>query len=172
MSRFLTNVVSKITAQTKSFKDLETDAVEIGSQDLYKFFNGLNLKFQPSGFVYLSDVDYYLLDKALLKSILRSDGTDRYVYRKEGGDCDNFAKVLLGRINEMEILCDLKRGTAFGYVSGLIYLPDKPEPVSHAMNCFIYKDKKSGDLKFKLIEPQSDKFIDHDERNLYKLILI
>ena len=167
MSRFVTDIFSKLTAQQKAFTDLSTGADKINTTELRKFIQPI----VKTTAIYLVDRDYVLLDKAVVKKVLKNDGTDRYNYTKEGGDCDNFAITLLGRVKEMEILCDMKQGTAFGLVLGSIWVPGKEEPVNHAMNCFVYKDKNDA-MRFKLIEPQNDKLIEHDERNKYWLILM
>ena len=90
--------------------------------------------------IYLSD-GYYLRDtKQSLIDFLAKDNTDKFIYKKEVADCDDFSFRLLGNASFGDL-----EGTAFGI------LWTKTSKCNHAVNCYI-----DNELNVWIVEPQND----------------
>lgn len=87
-----------------------------------------------------------------LKGFLKKDNIDEYKYVKEGFDCDDFAKVLLGREKEWYRFNTQEVGSTFGIVFGDIRGSETDtQQRAHAVNVFIDQDGQMW-----LVEPQND----------------
>lgn len=72
-----------------------TSTKEISNTDLYKL---LRVKF-PKAALYLSDMSYKLCSLADINYFLKQDRTNRYEYKNEIFDCDNFSYRLMGQFS-------------------------------------------------------------------------
>lgn len=115
--------------------------------------------------VWLDDRDYSTYKREDLIAFLKVDNTDSYKYVKEGFDCDDFAKVMVGREKEWYEWSQKERGSAFGIVRGDIrkYAPFEYSP--HAMNVYIDENRKVW-----LVEPQSDGWYEPNDKSTYWLV--
>jgi hypothetical protein len=89
----------------------------------------------------VSDERYRLMTKEQLLNLLKQDKTDQYTWVEEDWDCDNFAEVLDGNIDEMTY----PQGYAFGQLWFFT------NTFGHAINFAILDTKE-----LILIEPQND----------------
>jgi len=102
-------------------------------------FSIINAEF-PKGTKFISDVDYKTTTKKEIMRFLKNDISDKYNYVSELYDCDDFSFKLMGQASN----------PSWGALPfGIIYI--KGGGVSHALNCFIDKDRELW-----LIEPQND----------------
>lgn len=104
--------------------------------------------------LHVCDTDYYTYGTESLKTFLSSDNTNDIKYVPEGFDCDDFAKVLLGRekLWAYPLSQTVQRASTFGMVTGDIRkMETDTEKRLHAVNCFIDEE---GVLW--LVEPQND----------------
>ena len=100
--------------------------------------------------VYLSDVEYTEYTISEVESFIEScDYTDEMQHRDQTFDCDDFAQVLCGRVNN-----ELP-GIPFGI---LWYHGRNGEPWHHAVNIFYCGYTR----RMYLIEPQTDHIYDFD----------
>ena len=96
------------------------------------------------------DSKYRAVDLETWKLILKRSQIDKYRYRSDIKDCDNFVAALFGTIpleygvNTVGLVIDY---------SG-----------RHAYNALVYYDTDITDLKIALVEPQSDEFVTTDDR--------
>lgn len=160
-----TDFFSKVKAQARNLISyIGDDAVNGTHADVYQALKDYGMGDAP---IYIADHDYFFPEKKKVETFLRCDGTNEYVYKKEGGDCDDFAWVLKGRFTEQCMLKSAKRGLALGIVWGSIYIKADEPPVRHAMNLVIDAEKN-----VYLIEPQSDAMTHPDPRNTYDFICL
>jgi hypothetical protein len=101
----------------------------------------------------ISDSRYRLMTRDQLISLLKQDKTDQHSWIEEDWDCDNFAEVLDGNIDEMTY----PEGYAFGQL--WFYT----NTFGHAINFAILDTRE-----LVLIEPQNDEiFTWQDIKNKY-----
>jgi hypothetical protein len=99
------------------------------------------------GAIFLSDGFYFLYpDKDILK-VLSEDLTDLQMWISTYFDCDDFAQVVAGLVNQQ------LKGAPFGT------LWFKGPKIYHAINCFYSLEQK----KMKVVEPQTDKIYDFNK---------
>lgn len=168
MKRYFRNPVSKFRSQKRARcvnLAKRSEAVE-GREIFQQVKNQCNVDGKQ---VSISDRQYALLDEKVLKKALRRDGTDKFTYTKEGGDCDDFAQILCGRVKEYAMLCDFKAGAAFGVCAGELWAVGQKDGgmVKHAMNIVVTAERQVF-----LVEPQTDKWYRPDPRNVYWYIII
>lgn len=97
-------------------------------------------KFPDQGELYLSDHLYLMCNTADISKFLQQDATNKYGYKSEEYDCDDFAYRLMGQFSILGW-----SHLAFGIVW----------TNAHALNCFVDETEK-----FWFVEPQSDKIIE------------
>lgn len=101
----------------------------------------------------IGDRTYLAYTKNTLIDFLNCNVSDKHTYVSETFDCDDFARVLVGREREwFATRVNTKNGSTFGTVWGDIRLvggKNKANP--HAMNVFIDNNRN-----VYLIEPQTD----------------
>ena len=166
MKRYFNNPISKIRSQRRArCVNLKKNTKSIGSSELYNLVRAQ--AFAPGHAISTDDNVYLLLDEKVLKKMLKRDGTDKLKYRKEGGDCDDFAEILNGRVKEQAMLCDFDKGAAFGTVAGQLYEVGQENPVNHKMNIVVTTKREVW-----LVEPQNDKWFRPDKRNEYWYIIV
>lgn len=134
--------------------------LDLSNTEVYKLLNTA-LRLNDTG-LWLNDGDYSTYSMATLKAFLKADNTDSFKYIKEGFDCDDFAKVLLGREKEWYDFSQKERGSCFGYVRGDIRKYDPNTPSYHAMNIYIDENRKVW-----LVEPQTDEFFEPNEHSTF-----
>lgn len=102
--------------------------------------------------VRLGDGTYCAYSKAALETFLASDPTNGLRYKSESFDCDDFARVLVGREREWFRRANGDGGSTLGTIWGDIRLASAPTVVRpHALNFFIDADRQ-----FWIVEPQND----------------
>lgn len=163
MKRFINNPWRKLRAQGRALASrIDKNAEDASGRDLRKLV-GEQTGIPPNR-VWVDDRDYFLPQKKVVESFLYWDGTNHYKYGKEGRDCDVFALILLGRVEEACMLNDCKRGAAYGIVIGEFVLGGK-RTVMHMMNICVTADRAVW-----LIEPQDDRWYRPHPENFYQMI--
>lgn len=164
---FPSHLFSELMSSNKDYKDISRD----------KLKEVIRKKLGKTGYLSISDGKEYASPtrKQILK-FLKRDQTDKFVYKAETFDCDNFAIILLSRLYESQYVAGAKRSVTFGFLSGLIYKSRKlgekttdkdAKPEKHQMN-FVVTSKGS----LYLVEPQNDELYYPDPRNEYWVIYI
>ena len=97
--------------------------------------------------MFLSDQDYYCPTYDQVKDLLQKTSFERYKYKAETFDCDDFARILSAFVIQCSYDMDWPQPWAFGVVFG--YFPDLKG--HHARN-FCYTQ----DRELILPEPQND----------------
>lgn len=170
MKRFFKNPISKLRGTRRAlFVSIDEDSTKISGAELREILN-VQLKSangEQFQILLLDDADYFMPDKKRVQSFLSSDGTKHFVFTSEGGDCDNFARILGGRAQELCMLCDCKRGIALGTAQGSIYMPSKDSFEGHMLNIVVLSDQSVW-----LIEPQSGTLYKQHPSNNYEMISI
>ena len=116
----------------------------------------LNKIFKNAKWIETSDNDYFTYSKSDLERFLNFDFTDLNRYKRELFDCDDFAKVLLGRERCWIRQLRIASGSTFGIIHGDIRsYEEDTNPRYHAVNFVILKNDDKEELW--LIEPQNDK---------------
>lgn len=92
------------------------------------------------GKIFLSDGFYFLYRMSEIQKVLSEDLTDVQMWINTYFDCDDFAQVVAGVINQQ------LKGIPFGT------LWFKGPGIYHAVNCFYSLEEK----KMKVVEPQTD----------------
>ena len=105
--------------------------------------------FSTSGGVFISDGFYFLYPDTQVKKVLSEDLTDLQMWINTYFDCDDFAQVVSGLMN------DKLKGVPFGV------LWFRGPGFYHAVNCYYSRDQK----KMKLVEPQNDAIYDFNKTN-------
>jgi hypothetical protein len=96
-----------------------------------------------------------------------------YNHEKKGTtDCDDFAIMLMGRsrewFSEVDLPDGIQGGLAFGYVSGDLRKPDKPNDARHhAINIAITDDRR-----VIYIEPQKSEIVTHAGNSVIRRVFI
>jgi len=109
------------------------------------------------GGVFLSDSFYFLYPDREIAKVLSEDLTDLQMWISTYFDCDDFAQVVAGVVNQH------LKGVPFGT------LWFKGRNIYHAINCFYSRDQK----KMKVVEPQTDKIYDFNkDRHCPMLVVI
>lgn len=106
----------------------------------------------------IGDRTYVAYELETLKEFLRDDVSDKLEYVSETFDCDDFARVLVGRERVWygkRAPPGVQGGSTLGVVWGDIRLNASRDPYPHAMNFFIDSERR-----VHLIEPQSDRIYD------------
>lgn len=108
------------------------------------------------GAVYLSDGFYFLYpDKDVIK-VLGEDLTDLQMWINTYFDCDDFAQVVAGVVNQQ------LKGIPFGT------LWFKGSGIYHAVNCYYSKDQR----KMKVVEPQTDGIYNFDKSKYCPMLVV
>lgn len=132
---------------------------EISLNELHKLIPMEKIK---DGVIYLkhpklfvTDFNYKLPRKEDIETFLKNDWTNLKKFKEETFDCDEFAMILLGRLNEAF------PGFAVGYA----------QSYNHVFNLFIDHKKQ-----VYIIEPQSDKIFkpkkEYKGKRSYKLQMV
>lgn len=153
LPRLFHHPVSKFRAQRRPLRaDVTSGGEEIDGPELAAI---LREAFGAED-VYLARADrhYTTVDEATLRAWFRTDGTRRYRWKAEGGDCDDFADIAIGRVREAQMLGSRGRAVALGRIWALDFSLEAPgEPVKltgpHAMVFAVLKDRS-----VVLVEPQ------------------
>lgn len=155
--KFFKNPISKARAQRRAIlTDITQGGQDLDGRDLVELLRGI-VGGKDDVYIARADRDYRTVDESVLHAFLRGDGTDAYRWTPEGGDCDDFAAILLGRIREAQMLASSDRAMAVGEVWALSFWleePGKPPKQTdpHAMVFAVLNDRR-----VVLIEPQDDK---------------
>ncbi len=167
MSRFLKNPVSKFRGTFRPLCiNLPKDSVAIQGAELRTVLvNALTAT--DVQILIMDDEQYFMPRKDAILKLLSHDGTKHYVFKSEGGDCDNYARVLCGRVQELCFVCDCKAGPAFGTAQGNLFIPSKNAFERHALNIVVCSD-----LSVWLAEPQSGTLYKPHPDNKYDLIVL
>lgn len=109
----------------------------------------------PVDKIYVSDGSYLAYSIDALGKFLRADSTNTIKYQSEKFDCDDFARVLVGREREWFLQHQQQnRGSTLGICWGDIRNSEQDTtPRPHAVNFFIDSNQD-----FWLVEPQTDHF--------------
>lgn len=108
------------------------------------------------GAVFLSDSFYFLYPDAHVEKILAEDLTDLQLWIAQYFDCDDFAQVVAGVVNQQ------LKGIPFGT------LWFKGSGIYHAVNCFYSNDQK----KMKVVEPQTDGIYDFNKKKYCPMLIV
>lgn len=108
------------------------------------------------GFVIMSDGFYFLYPISSIKKVLLEDLTDLQMWISTYFDCDDFAQVVAGIVNQQ-----LK-----GIPYGILWY--KGPGVYHAINCFYSKEEK----KMKVVEPQTDRIYDFNKVKYCPMLVV
>ena len=108
------------------------------------------------GAVFLSDSFYFLYSDANVTKVLSEDLTDLQLWIAQYFDCDDFAQVVAGVVNQQ------LKGIPFGT------LWFKGPGVYHAVNCFYSNDQK----KMKVVEPQTDGIYDFNKKKYCPMLIV
>lgn len=100
------------------------------------------------------DSKYCLLPINTLKTFLQHDDTNRFQYKNESFDCDDFALVLSSEYKRACGNINLSGAGTFGIITGMLPIQKdgKWSLVGHAMNIYI-----DYDMDIYIVEPQTDK---------------
>lgn len=119
--------------------------------------------------IFVFDREYTLVQRSKFEKFVKADGTNHLMYKLEGRDCDNYGRVIDGRIQHHLFLVDASKGLTFGSVAGMIYEnKNSDEPVNHYLNIVIFESKNGPVVR--LYEPQNDMILKPDPRNTYYFI--
>ena len=140
-------------------KDMPAEDVPTGETRIYgptisasQLADAIVRDFGPvceGGDIYVSDGTYFLYSDKEIQKVLDETLSDLQMWISEYFDCDDFAQVVAGKMNE-----ELK-GSPFGT------LWFRGSNFYHAVNCFYSKDQN----KMKVVEPQTDAIYDFDKKN-------
>jgi hypothetical protein len=124
-------------------------AVEIYTKLLMKFKPKSIVEFiidwlMHRGVVYISDPQYYLVDKSILPQIKQ---TKDFKYSIDTFDCDDFSFLKKGYEEEYAYTCNKN------YAFGIIWVYSPTKGYGHALNFFF---DENGELYF--YEPQQDRY--------------
>jgi len=108
------------------------------------------------GLVIMSDGFYFLYRTREIEKVLSEDLTDVQMWINTYFDCDDFAQVVAGAINNQ------LKGIPFGT---LWY---KGPGVYHAVNCFYSREEK----KMKVVEPQTDRIYDFNKVKYCPMLVV
>ncbi len=108
------------------------------------------------GAVFLSDSFYFLYPDHEIAKVLSEDLTDLQMWISTYFDCDDFAQVVAGVVNQQ------LKGVAFGT------LWFKGRYIYHAVNCFYSHDQK----KMKVVEPQTDRIYDFNKARYCPMLVV
>lgn len=108
------------------------------------------------GLVIMSDGFYFLYPTKEIQKVLSEDLTDLQMWISTFFDCDDFAQVVAGVVNQQ-----LK-----GIPYGILWY--KGPGVYHAINCFYSKEQK----KMKVVEPQTDRIYDFDKAKYCPMLVV
>lgn len=113
-------------------------------------------RFCRGGAIFMSDGYYFLYPDAEIKKVLSEDLTDLQMWISTYFDCDDFAQVLAGVVNQQ------LKGAPFGV------LWFKCPGVYHAVNCFYSMNQR----KMKVVEPQNDAIYDFNKRRCCPMLVV
>lgn len=108
------------------------------------------------GVVFLSDGFWFLYPDHEIEKVLSEDLTDLQMWISTYFDCDDFAQVVAGVVNQQ------LKGVPFGT------LWFKGPYIYHAVNCFYSKNQK----KMKVVEPQTDKIYDFNKDRFCPMLVV
>ena len=108
------------------------------------------------GAVFLADSYYFLYPDKEIGKVLNEDLTDLQMWISQYFDCDDFAQVVAGLVNQQ------LKGVPFGT------LWFKGPGIYHAINCFYSQDQK----KMKVVEPQTDKIYDFNKQKHCPMLVV
>jgi len=121
--------------------------------------NAIARDFGPTcrgGLVIMSDGFYFLYPTREIAKVLSEDLTDVQMWINTYFDCDDFAQVVAGAINNQ------LKGIPFGT---LWY---RGPGVYHAVNCFYSKEER----KMKVVEPQTDRIYDFNRVKYCPMLVV
>jgi len=149
--RRLRHPFRKIAAAEQAFLiDVTTDGQPIPAKEMVAAVRSV---VGENAFVYAVDSEYLMWERRILDAYLERDGTDRYPYKAEGGDCDDFSFVLKGRTSEAVMRASGSKPMCIGLVVGRFKLGDAEKLTDmHMMCCALLN---GGELV--LVEPQNDR---------------
>jgi len=113
-----------------------TSQTEITGTELWKL---LNTKF-PGVTIYISDATYLLAKYDDIAIFLAQDQTNKFEYKSQSFDCDNFSYRLMGQFS-------VPKWSTLTF--GIIWTK------KHALNCIVDENKN-----FWYVEPQTDELLD------------
>jgi len=108
------------------------------------------------GAIFMSDSYYFLYPDAEIEKVLSEDLTDLQMWINTYFDCDDFAQVVAGVVNQQ------LKGAPFGV------LWFKCPNMYHAVNCFYSMNQR----KMKVVEPQTDRIYDFDKRRCCPMLVV
>ena len=108
------------------------------------------------GAIFLSDGFYFLYPDAEIRKVITEDLTDLQMWINTYFDCDDFAQVVAGVLNQQ------LKGVPFGT------LWFKCPRIYHAVNCFYSSDQK----KMKVVEPQTDAIYDFNKAKCCPMLVV
>jgi len=118
--------------------------------------------------LFFHDSNYYSFSIDDLKAFAAVDQTNKFDYKDESADCDDFAYVFLGEVKKWCWSNNVKAGTCFGIISGDLRTAEAPNtPRYHAANIYITPDKQVF-----VFEPMSDTFQSIHTNSIIELITI
>ena len=112
--------------------------------------------FCTGGAVFLSDGFYFLYPDNDIKKVLSEDLTDLQMWINTYFDCDDFAQVVAGVMN------DRLKGIPFGI------LWFKGPGFYHAVNCYYSQNQR----KMKVVEPQNDAIYDFNKASWCPMLVV
>jgi hypothetical protein len=108
------------------------------------------------GKVFMSDAQYFLYPTQHIEKVLSEDLTDVQMWINTYFDCDDFAQVVAGYVNQQ------LKGIPFGT------LWFKGPGIYHAVNCFYSMEEK----KIKIVEPQTDHIYNFNKSRYCPMLVV
>lgn len=108
------------------------------------------------GKVFMSDAQYFLYPTQHIEKVLSEDLTDVQMWINTYFDCDDFAQVVAGFVNQQ------LKGIPFGT------LWFKGPGIYHAVNCFYSMEEK----KIKIVEPQTDHIYNFNKSRYCPMLVV
>jgi hypothetical protein len=108
------------------------------------------------GKVFMSDGFYFTYPYREIEKVLSEDLTDVQMWINTYFDCDDFAQVVAGVVNQQ------LKGIPFGT------LWFKGPGIYHAVNCFYSREEK----KMKVVEPQTDHIYDFNKKRYCPMLVL
>jgi hypothetical protein len=108
------------------------------------------------GKIFLSDAFYFMYSTREIQKVLSEDLTDVQMWINTYFDCDDFAQVVAGVINQQ------LKGIPFGT------LWFKGPGIYHAVNCFYSLEEK----KMKVVEPQTDHIYNFNKKKYCPMLVL
>ena len=116
-----------------------------------------NITFDKINSQIVADQTYFTVEKDYISEILALDDTNKFEYRLESFDCDEFGFFLMSNMMLLSYNCDYKYRIAFGVLIGY----NQEMNINHLINFFI-----DGNNTTWCVEPQDDTIINCRDSNL------